>query len=185
MAVGVTGLKNLEEDRNGIVVGRLRASRYCFPNLLTVETANENADHEVQLIADVIRRHNQNEGTECKSLGLIVGRSVNVTHTFRGQAISRRMLQELQRLHCGMPFHYGHSSVPQEGASLSDKFLEKSDRLKQIYLDANIGLHVPDERSFPEIMISEWSKTVQEIEPCSINWATVHSKINADKYKAA
>lgn len=185
MAVGVTGLKDLEEDRNGIVVGRLRASRYCFPDLLTVETANENADHEIQVIANVIRRYNQVENNPCNSLGLIVTRSLNVAHAFRGQTISKRMLQELRRLHCGMPFHYGHSSVPQEGASLCNDFIARSEKLKNIYYAADIGLQIPDEKSFPEIMVAHWNGSVRDTAMCTIQWKTVISKIHAENYKAA
>jgi hypothetical protein len=157
-------LRTLEEDRRGIKIGRATVARYC----MTIDDLVRHDDNEVSMIAGVIQANPELSGKS--SLGLIVTKTLSVSPVMRGNRVCRRMLQELRRLHCGIPFHYGHSAVPQERASLDNNFIARMERLTRTYLDAGIDLEVPNPDLFPEIMTAYWQGDRSAITPCTISW---------------
>lgn len=174
--MGSSFLRGLDEDRNGLRVGRILALRYCVPDF-SVDAidrddirAIESADHEGKEVLEAIRRSESITGTR-KSNGIIISKSVHVVSALRGNRISARMLQELRRLHCGMAFHYAHRSIPQECSSAHSGFAERFEGLKKGYLSANVGLMVPDEEHYPEVMMAYWNGVDGRVDACEVDWS--------------
>lgn len=159
--LGAHALRRLGENKHGVIAGKARIARYCH----ALETLAQSEDGEIARIAGVTRQ--VAKGNE---LGLIVTRSITVPAILRGQGICRRMLQELRRQHCGMAFLYGHSAVPQEGASLRGDFAEQIEILKETYLRADIELSTPDEKNNPEVMIARWDGASGHVRECHLDW---------------
>ena len=182
--MGGAALRSFHEDKEGLRLGRMVLLRYASPRFTLdgmdkddLETVSQ-VDHEGKEIIHAMIRADAVSGTRT-SCGLIMGKSMHVVPAARGHGIMKRLLQEARRLHAGMPFHYAHRAIPQEGSCYHAGYEAKMERLRKGYLGARVGLTVPDIDAWPEIMTAFWDGAASEVDDCHIDWTAVSSRVIA------
>lgn len=182
MHLGGSALKSFCEDREGLRLGRMTLLRYAAQefNFNDIDSGDLSAvsqtDEEGREIMQALMRAEAISGGR-KSYGLIMGKSMHVVPSARGQGIMKRLLQEARRLHAGMPFHYAHRAIPQEGSCYAAGYEAKMERLQNGYLKAGVGLTVPDAEAWPEIMIGYWEGRDTSVDECILDWHKVRNNL--------
>jgi len=173
--LGGNALRAFHEDANGLRLGRMVILRYASPRFTLdgmdredLETVSQ-VDEEGREIVEAMIRADAVTGSRA-SCGLIMGKSIHVVPAVRGQRVMTRLLQEARRLHAGMPFHYAHRAIPQEGSCYHPGYEARMARLRDGYLAAGVGLSVPDPDSWPEIMTAYWDGLSSDVTECAIDW---------------
>ena len=172
--LGGNALRAFHEDRDGLRLGRMVMLRYASPKFTLdgmdgddLDTVSQ-VDEEGREIVGAMIRADAVTGSR-PSCGLIMGKSIHVP-SVRGQRVMTRLLQEARRLHAGMPFHYAHRAIPQEGSCYQPGYEARMERLRDGYLAAGVDLTVPDPDSWPEIMTAYWDGLSSAVDECVIDW---------------
>ncbi|WP_298842442.1 hypothetical protein [uncultured Salinicola sp.] len=173
--LGGNALRAFHEDRDGLRLGRMVMLRYASPKFTLdgmdgddLDTVSQ-VDEEGREIVGAMIRADAVTGSR-PSCGLIMGKSIHVVPSVRGQRVMTRLLQEARRLHAGIPFHYAHRAIPQEGSCYQPGYEARMERLRDGYLAAGVDLTVPDPDSWPEIMTAYWDGLSSAVDECVIDW---------------
>lgn len=180
--LGGNGLRSFIEEKDGLRLGRMVILRYASPSFTLngmdkadLDTVSD-VDDEGREIVNAMIRAEAIAGNR-RSCGLIMGKSIHVVPSVRGQGVMRRLLQETRRLHAGMPFHYAHRAVPQEGACRAPDYEARMERLRAGYHRAGVGMTSPDLENWPEIMTAYWGGNENSVEDCIIDWTIVSERL--------
>ena len=173
--LGGNALRAFHEDRDGLRLGRMVMLRYASPKFTLdgmdgddLDTVSQ-VDEEGREIVGAMIRADAVTGSR-PSCGLIMGKTIHVVPSVRGQRVMTRLLQEARRLHAGIPFHYAHRAIPQEGSCYQPGYEARMERLRDGYLAAGVDLTVPDPDSWPEIMTAYWDGLSSAVDECVIDW---------------
>lgn len=180
--LGGGALRSFIEERDGLRLGRMVILRYSSPSFTLdgMDTDDldlvSNVDDEGREIVNAMIRAEAVTGAR-RSCGLVMGKSIHVVPSARGQGVMRRLLQEVRLLHAGLPYHYAHRAIPQEATMARGDGSQRMERLRSAYMRAGVGLRTPDPESWPEIMTAYWDGACDRSEDTVIDWAKVRARM--------